>query len=118
MWQRGQRFSALSVTVLDDDLYCHQPLCQHLLEQQFNFILVRRPKSHTTVYEHLEGVELSTLTTKRWTGNIAQTDTYRYLNAVALKDSDDALLMNWCEFTVTRSDGKVTDKNSFATSYP
>jgi hypothetical protein len=116
--QRGQRFSPLNVTVLGDDLYCHQPLCQQLLEQQFNFILVCRPESHTTVYEHLEGIDLPTLTTKRWTGKVEETYTYRYLNGVPLKDSDDALLVNWCEITLTRPDGKVTYKNSFATNHP
>jgi hypothetical protein len=31
--QHGSRLSALKVTVLGDDLYCRQPLCQELLEQ-------------------------------------------------------------------------------------
>lgn len=115
--QRVQRFSPLSVTVLGDDLYCHQPFCQQLLDQQFHFILVCRPESHTTLYEHLEGIDLPTLTTKRWTGKLEETYTYRYLNGVPLKDSDDALLVNWCEITVSRSDDKVTYKNSFATSH-
>ena len=39
--------------------YHHQPLCQQLLDQQFNFILVCRPESHTNPYEHLEGIELT-----------------------------------------------------------
>ena len=115
--QHGQRFSPLKVTVLGDDLYCHQPLCQKLLEQQFNFILVCRPESHTTLYEHLEGIDLPTVTTKRWTGNVEETYTYRYLNGVPLRDSEDALLVNWCELTVTRADGKVTYKNAFATNH-
>ncbi len=115
--QRGQRFSALNATILGDDLYCHQSLCQQLLEQQFNFILVCRPESHTTLYEHLEGIDLPTLTTKRWTGKVEETCTYRYLNGVPLRDSDDALLVNWCELTVSRPDGKVTYKNSFATNH-
>ena len=34
-----------------------------------------------------------------------------------LRDSADALLVNWCEITVSRSDGKVTYKNSFATNH-
>jgi len=115
--QRGQRFSDLNITVLGDDLYCHQPLCQQLLDQRFNFILVCRPESHTTLYEHLEGIELPTVTRKRWTGKVEETYTYRYLNGVPLRDSHDALLVNWCELTVSRPDGKVTYKNSFSTNH-
>lgn len=115
--QYGQRYSSLSVTVLGDDLYCHQPLCQQLLAQQFNFILVCRPESHTTLYEHLEGMSLPTVTTKRWTGKVEETFTYRYLNRVPLRDGDDALLVNWCELTLSRPDGKVVYKNSFATNH-
>ncbi|MEY2976327.1 MAG: hypothetical protein RLZZ435_464, partial [Cyanobacteriota bacterium] len=48
-----------------------------------------------------------TLTTKRWTGKVEETYTYRYLNGVPLKDGEDALLANWCEVTVSRPDGKV-----------
>jgi hypothetical protein len=116
--RQRQRLRALKVTVLGDDLYCHQPLCQQFLEQQLNFIVVCRPESHTTLYEHLEGIELPTLTTKKRTGKVEKTYTYRYLNGVPLKDSDEALLVNWCELTVTTADGKVTYHNSFATSYP
>jgi hypothetical protein len=41
----------------------------------------------------------------------------RYLNGVPLRDGDDALRVNWCELTVSRPDGKVTYKNSFATNH-
>ena len=115
--QYGQRYSSLSVTVLGDDLYCHQPLCQLLLAQQCNFIPVCRPESHITLYEQLEGINLPTVTAKRWTGKVEETYTYRYLNAVRLKDSNDALLVNWCELTVSRPDGKVVDRNAFATNH-
>lgn len=123
--QHGQRYSSLSVTVLGDDLYCHQPLCQQLLAQRFNFILVCRPESHTTLYEHLvrvaspleTGIVLPTVTAKRWTGKIEETYTYRYLNGVPLKDDQDALLVNWCDLTVSHPDGKVIYKNSFATHH-
>lgn len=115
--QQGRRLSALNVTVLGDDLYCHQPLCQQLLEQKLNFILVCRPESHSTLYDHLEGIDLPTITVKRWTGKVEETYTYRYLNGVPLRDSEDALLVNWCEITVNRPDGTVTYKNSFATNH-
>jgi hypothetical protein len=88
------------------------------LAQQCNFILVCRPESHITLYEHLEGINLPTVTTKRWTGKVEETYTYRYLNAVLLKDSDDALLVNWCGLTVNRPDGKVVYQNAFATNHP
>lgn len=115
--QQGKRYSKLNVTILGDDLYCHQPYCQQLLAQNFNFILVCRPESHTTLYEHLEGIELPTLTSTRWTGKVEETYTYRYLNGVPLKDGEDALLVNWCEITIRRPDGKVLYQNSFATNH-
>ena len=115
--QHGQRFSPLNVTILGDDLYCRHPLCHSLYDQQFNFILVCRQESHPTLYEHLEGIDLPTVTTTRWTGKVEETWTYRYLNRVPLKDSDDALLVNWCEVTVSRPDGQVTYKNAFATNH-
>jgi hypothetical protein len=115
--QHGQHLSALKVTILGDDLYCHQPWCQQLLDHQLNFILVCRPESHTTLYDHLKGIDLPTLTTKQGTGKGEETYTYRYLNGVPLRDSDDALRVNWCELTVTRPDGTVTYKNSFVTHY-
>ena len=76
-----------------------------------------RPESHPTLYEHLEGIDLQTVITKRWTGKVEETYTYRYLNGVPIRNSDDALLVNWCELTVSRPDGKVTYKNSFATHH-
>ncbi len=113
----GKQYSALKVTVLGDDLYCHQPLCQMLLEQGFNFILVCRRESHSTLYEHLEGMALPTVVVNKWTGKVQETYTYRYLNGVPIKDGNEALLVNWCELTVTRPDGKVIYKNSFATNH-
>lgn len=115
--QHGTRYSLLKVTVLGDDLYCHQPLCQLLLEQQFNFILTCLPTSHKTLYEHIEGVSLPTVIRQKWTGKVEETSTYRYSNGLPLKVSDDALLVNWCELTVTRPDGQVIYKNSWATNH-
>lgn len=115
--KHGQKYSPLRITVLGDDLYSRQPLCQMLLEQKCNFILACRPESHQTLYEHLEGIKLPTVITTRWTGKLTETSTYRYLNQVPLKNEDEALLVNWCEVTVTKPDGKIVYKNSFATNH-
>ncbi|MBU6229770.1 MAG: hypothetical protein KGQ93_08755, partial [Cyanobacteria bacterium REEB459] len=67
-----QRLRGLRATVLGDDLYCHQPFCQQLLDQQVDFILVCREDSHTTLYDHLQGMALPTVTTQRWTGKVQE----------------------------------------------
>lgn len=114
----GKRYSQWGATILGDDLYCHQPLVKQMLEQQFNFILVCRPDSHKTLYEYLEGIELPTVVKKRWTGKLEETLTYRYLNGVPLIDEDQAILVNWCEVSITRPDGQIPYKNAFATNVP
>ena len=113
----GQLYSRLLITMLGDDLYCHQPICEELLQQNLNFIFTCRPESHQTLYGHLDGIELPTVITKCWNGKFEETYTYRYLNQVPLRDGNDALLVNWFEIVVTRSDGKVLYKNAFATNH-
>jgi len=56
-----------------------------------------------TLSEHVEGMNLPTVTGAKWTGKAAETYTYGYINGVPLRDGDDALLVNECELTVTKS---------------
>jgi hypothetical protein len=53
---------------------------------------------------------------KRWTGKRHETDSYRYVSAVPLRDANNALTVNWCEITTHTADGKVLYRNAFATS--
>ncbi len=39
------------------------------------------------------------------------------VNQIPLKDGEDALLVNWCELTITRDDGTLIYKNNFATNH-
>ena len=117
---RGTLFAELGVTVLGDDLYCHEPFCKALRAKEFEFILVCKPDSHKTLYEWVSDLErngaIKTLVCKRWTGKRNETDTYRYLEAVPLRDADDALMVNWCEIITRNDDGKILYQNTFATS--
>lgn len=92
-----------------------------MLEKGLNFILVCKPDSHKTLYQWVEELEkmqaVETIVKKRWTGKTHEIDTYRFVNQVPLRDSEDALNVNWCELTTTLSDGKVIYKNAFATNF-
>jgi len=118
--QHSSEYSQFRYTILGDDLYCKQPLCELMLEQGFDFILIYKPNSHKTLYQWIEGLDssdINTFTIKRWTGKRHEIDTYRFVNEVPLKDSEDALHINWCEVTTTLPDGKVIYKNAFGTNF-
>ncbi len=116
----GSDYSALAVTLLGDDLYCHEPFCRDALNRGFDFILVCKPDSHTIVYEWLEflhrGGAVNPVVRRRWTGQRREIDTYRYAKSIPLRDGNDALLVNWCELTTTDERGQVLYHNAFATS--
>ena len=117
----GPRYREPGATVLGDDLYSRQPLCEAILEQGLNFILVCKPDSHKTLYEWVAGLEsaggVQKLVKKRRRGKKIEIDTYRFVNRVPLRDGDDAMEVNWCELTSTCADGIVTYKNAFATNH-
>ena len=118
--RQGSQFAALGTTILGDDLYCHEPFCRALLDKQLEFILVCKPDSHKTLYEWVDDLErngvVKTVVRKRWTGKRNEIDTYRYVGTVPLRDTDDALLVNWCEITTRTEEGKILYRNAFATS--
>ena len=55
--QYGQQYRNCGVTILGDDLYSRQPICESILEQGFNFILVCKPDSHKTLYQWIAEFE-------------------------------------------------------------
>ncbi len=118
----GARYSPLGATILGDDLYCHQPMCERILEADCHFLVTCKPESHPTLYEWLAGLEgcggVGTLTRKRWSGKEYQLDTYRYAGQVPLREGADGLMVNWCELTTTGRGGKVLYHNAFVTDHP
>ena len=104
--------------MLGDDLYCHEPFCRAVLNKELEFILVCKPDSHKTLYEWVDDLDrngvVRTVERKRWTGKRHEIDTYRYVNAVPLRNADDALVVNWCELTTRTEDGQELYHNTFA----
>ncbi len=118
----GDTLRPLNMTLLGDDLFCHEPFCREVLDRGLNFILVCKPSSHATVADWLAFLRRSggvrTLTQTRWNGRRRAIDTYRYALDIPLRDGDGALLINWCELTTTDEQGQVLYRNSFATALP
>lgn len=116
--QKGQ----FPVTLLGDDLYCNQPMCELALSNGYNFIFVCKTESHQSLYEWVDYLEkngeMQTLEVSRWDGRRRLCYHYRYLNGVPLRETQPTMWVNWCELTVTNSrDGTVVYHNAFATCH-
>lgn len=116
------RYAKHKYTLLGDDLYACQPVCELFLEANFNFILVCKPNSHVALYEQVDflaqngGVEQ--LRIRHWNGRYAEIHEYRFVNEVPLRRDKDALQVNWCEITITREDtGRRLYYNTFITNH-
>lgn len=113
-----KQYSSLNPTILGDDLFSRQPICERILKEGYNFILVCKPQSHKTLYEYLNGVKLEKLNVpvrKRYKNYIFQ---YKFMNNVPIRNGEDALLVNWIEvIQIERKTGKVVYQNSFITSH-
>lgn len=113
----GKKYALHNVTILGDDLYCHEPMAQLFLEHGLNFILVCKPESHKTVYEWIKGITKEKVV-RKWDGKYHQTITYRYCEGIPLRDRDSPLLVNFVEVTINRQeDGKQLYHNAFVTNH-
>jgi len=117
----GSHYAPRRITLLGDDLYCHQPFCEAVRQQQMDFLFVCKPDSHALLYEWVADFtrtgEVQTLEKSHWNGKQRLTERYRYINQVPLRDSDDALLVNWCEVTITNAKQELVYRNAWVTSH-
>nr|QNO43865.1 hypothetical protein OABAIJIO_00004 [Methanosarcinales archaeon ANME-2c ERB4] len=115
------KYAVRLITILGDDLYSRQPFCEELLELGFHFILVCKRESHKTLYKWVDLLEstgdLHVFTKKVQNGRKTEIHTYRYANKLPIRDTDDALMVNWCELTICDEGGDILYKNSFITDH-
>lgn len=118
---RENAYLPADVTFLGDDLYSKQPFCAQILQLGRHFILVCRPESHKTLYEWINDFQrtgqIGLVEKSRWTGKQRQIFRYRFVNGVPLRNSDDALMVNWCELEICSETGKRIYRNAFVTDY-
>jgi hypothetical protein len=114
----GPRYASLRPVYLGDDLFSRQPLCQAVHAVDGHFIFVCKPSSHPLIREYIAGIELATHQQSVMRGKQRFSYTYRWIEAVPLRDGDDAMMVNWLELEITNAKGEVTFRNSFVTDLP
>ena len=117
--QHGDSLSPLDVTILGDDLYSCVPVVDQISDAEMHFILTCKAKSHKHLFESIEVAKATgdfhEIHARHWTGREHRTITHRWVNAVPLRDGEDAPDVNWVEVLITDETGKITYHNSFIT---
>ncbi len=119
-WLRraGPRMARLRPVCPGDDLHCRQPLRGAVLAAGGSFIMTCRPKSHTTLYEHIQGVDIESLTRAEGRGKKWRIFHCRWMRGLPIRGGKDALTVNWFDVTITSPAGKRLYHSSFATDLP
>ena len=115
----GKEYQWLNVTLLGDDLYSGQPFCEAVLAQKMSFIFTCKCDWHPWLTETVEHSFLEEHVVKQWTGLNHQVITYRWINGVPLRDSKDALMVNYLYMQIkNEKTGKASYTNSWVTDKP
>jgi hypothetical protein len=113
--RHGASFARLRPVFLGDDLFACQPIVAAVHQAGGNFILTCKPSSHQTIGEYLHGAEIQEQRqTVRKRGKTTTT-VYRWLDAVPLRATEDAIPVNWFSIETFNAKGKRTYYNSFVT---
>ena len=117
----GKAYVEHGVTILGDDLYCNQPMCELLLEHRYNFILTCKYGSHSYLKKWIEEadakLDLNERFENHWDGKRRRTWRYRFANGVPIKDDKNALTVNWMELAILDEDGTPTARHVFVTNH-
>ncbi len=110
------------ITLLGDDLYSRQPICELAIKQGYNFIFVALASSHQSLYEWLEFLEKNGEVVKgqvkKYQKNKLLYYRYKYVNNVPLRETEPSLMVNWYEVEIyDKAKKKVIYRNSFITNH-
>lgn len=114
--------SRKQITLLGDDLYACQPICELALQQGYNFIFVAKCSSHKYLYELIDFLgknrEIKTVEFKRYEAGKIRYYRYKYANNMPIRQSEPCLLVNWYEVEIFDSvKQKVIYQNTFITNH-
>jgi len=117
----GEKYALNGVTLLGDDIYARDPFCKEAVSGGFHFLFTCKKTSHKSLYHWVEdgeeGKDIFIQSGKFWTGKERQIHTYRYFNDIPIKDTEDAIRVNWCELEIRNKSGKVTGRFAYVTDH-
>jgi hypothetical protein len=116
--RHGMSLGHLRPVFLGDDLFACQPIAEAVQAEAGNFILTCKPSSHRTITEYLYGAKLEEHRETVVKRGKHTTTVYHWLADVPLRDSADALKVNWFSVEMFDAKGKRTYHNSFVTDLP
>jgi hypothetical protein len=116
--RHGVAVAGLRPIFLGDDLFACQPIAAAVHQAGGNFIFTCKPASHPTITEYLNGVELEEYRQTVVTRGKRTTKICRWLSAVPLRATDDALAVNWFSIEILNHKGQRAYYNSFVTDLP
>lgn len=110
----------LSLCVLGDDLYAHEPFVRDLRELRMGFVLVAKPASHVELFDWVEDLDrLGECRRGKWEeGPVCKRRYFEYRLAaqVPLTQSGE-VLVNFVEVWERNKEGKVVYHNSWVTDF-
>ena len=114
----ASRVKALRPVYLGDDLFACHPVAKMVTDAGGDFIFTAKESSHKSLYDFIDGAELSRHEEKVRRRATKETFRYRWIEAVPIRDGEDALLVNWIGFEILDAKGKVKYSMAWVTSLP
>ena len=114
--KRAAEHARLRPTLLGDDLFSCQPMCEAALACGLSFIFTRKPQSHPWLAETVANSVPGEKTKREWNGRRHVLWRWQWLNGVELRDSPDALKVDYAHLEITNEKtGKTVFRNGWAT---
>jgi hypothetical protein len=116
--RHGARLAPLRPIYLGDDLFACQPVAQMAAGKGGDFLFTCKQSSHKTLYDFINGAEVSRHEEKLRKGKTSDTLRYRWIEAVPLREGKDAMLVNWIGFEIVDAKGRVKYASAWVASLP
>lgn len=111
--QLRERHPKLGLMICGDGLFSHQPMIEETLKQAMHYLYVAKPDDHTYMMEWISAYK--EIPSYQYKDDKERTHNYRWQNKIPLNGKENTVEVNWLEYQLTNSQGKITFQNSWVT---